>query len=79
MYLTRVLRATSPYNKSIKWFSQGISPETNAIFSMGFKTQREARKDAERYNLIAIFNKGSVWLDPRYDKKIWNNKRFLIN
>lgn len=42
MYEVTIERRTSPYNKYIKWFASGISKETNARFSFGYKTLKEA-------------------------------------
>lgn len=41
MYKVTIERRTSPYNKYIKWFANGVS-DTGASFSFGYKTLKEA-------------------------------------
>ena len=67
MYLVKIIRKTSPYNKYIKWFAEGVSEETGATFSLGFKTRRQAEEHGWRAGrVIEVRTKNSVLKNPAY-------------
>ena len=68
MYLTKIKRETSKYNKYMKWRVIGISEETNAQFILYYKTLDKARKsiNTDIHKLIEIDTGRAVWKDPKY-------------
>jgi len=68
MYLVKITRKDSPYNKYIKWLAEGESEETGARFSLGFKTLKDAKVHAEKNGrIIEIKTKKSTFKNPAYN------------
>lgn len=68
MYLVKIIRKTSPYNKYIKWQAEGISEETGATYSLGFKTRKEAEDHAwKNGRVIEIKTKKSTLKNQTYN------------
>lgn len=69
MYLVKIKRETSKYNKYMLWNIEGQAEETQAKFSDYTKTLKEARDKYNKkgYKVIEINTRKTVFKNPSYN------------